>query len=64
MDSNKNEDSLTEEELNNVLGGNSQGMGEKIALEHPELFRNSQIEDLQTCYYPSEEQEESHGKAR
>lgn len=37
---------LRQEELDNVLAGNSQGMSEETALNNPNLFREKQIEEL------------------
>ncbi len=37
---------LNEDKLENVLGGNSQNMGEENALNNPELFRQKRIEEL------------------
>lgn len=37
---------LKQEELDNVLAGNSQGMSEEVALDNPNLFREKQIEEL------------------
>jgi len=37
---------LSEKDLENVLAGNTQGMSEKIAQEHPDLFRDKSLEDL------------------
>jgi len=37
---------LKQEELDNVLAGNSQGMSEETALNNPNLFRDKQIEEL------------------
>ena len=37
---------LNEDKLKNVLGGNSQNMGEETALNNPELFRQKKIEEL------------------
>ena len=37
---------LNEDKLENVLGGNSQNMGEETALNNPELFRQKRIEEL------------------
>lgn len=37
---------LKQEELDNVLAGNTQGMSEQSALNNPNLFRDKQIEEL------------------
>ena len=37
---------LDENKLENVLGGNSQNMGEELAKENSELFRKKKIEEL------------------
>ncbi len=37
---------LNEDKLENVLGGNSQNMGEENALNNPELFRQKRLEAL------------------
>lgn len=37
---------LNEKELENVLAGNTHGMSEKTAEEHPELFRGKSLEEL------------------
>lgn len=55
---------LTEEELQNVLAGNSEGMSEITALEHPELFRTSQIEQLQEEQSEYEQQEYEQSEER
>ena len=58
-----NNDELNEEELYSVQAGNSEGMSEQNALEHPDLFRESQIERLQDELLEDEvEEEETHSK--
>ena len=37
---------LSEDKLENVLGGNSQNMGEEAAINNQELFRKKKIEEL------------------
>ena len=37
---------LDENKLENVLGGNSQNMGEELAIENADLFRKKKIEEL------------------
>lgn len=37
---------LKQDELDNVLAGNTQGMSEQSALNNPSLFRDKQIEEL------------------
>lgn len=37
---------LNENDLEKVLGGNSQNMGEELAKENPDLFRQKKIEEL------------------
>ena len=37
---------LDENQLENVIGGNSQHMGEEVAKENQELFRQKKIEEL------------------
>lgn len=43
----KNNNELKLDELENVLGGNLQGMGEEIAIENSHLFREEQIRKLE-----------------
>lgn len=42
-----NNDELKLDELENVLGGNLQGMGEEKAIENSHLFREEQIKKLE-----------------
>lgn len=37
---------FNENELDNVIGGNSEGMGEEFALKNYQLFREKQIDEL------------------
>ena len=37
---------LDENQLENAIGGNSQNMGEEIAKNNPDLFRQQKIEEL------------------
>ena len=43
----KDNDELKLDELENVLGGNLQGMGEEKAIENSHLFREEQIKKLE-----------------
>lgn len=55
---------FNEEELKNVFAGNSEGMSEQIALEHPELFREKSYEELQEQYNQNEQEEYENDQPR